>query len=511
MSLFVKKPLYQTNYLFSTLPNDIIQMIEEKEYDSAAESLITQKIPFNAALRMISNCPKVLISYLYKQSSMFIASPVSQQIIWHLYLQTALFNLDSNETKRVITFLNEHKHGLDRDLVLKWVLQSGEMNLIQAACLAFNDYTTLVQYLMSNGQNSLILQYILNIPDIKQRSAFLRVLPVQTMQLTEFLSTAEKPPIEAIFDTFVQLSLKVSSYEVQILRENIGINIQTFYENGMFTEPAHFHVYLIYLIHMNKTANIRAFFDTPEFSLIDKDFIVKYLTRHNMNSLAAELYAHVEGRHSLAVEYALRESEIFAINLLQSPLLKNSNDIYSLWIQLLKACSENEEKETGNPKKYAWADLVSAANNSGHLTLDDIFPLVPADMPMDSLNTIIADAVQRSSDEIKSCEELRKKIEERATIQRDILNKPDLKPLEINPIEATCFLCGQIVCDSQFEAFPCWHVVHTTCYLSSVDTQNMEHLTDSCPACGTASLVILDKPFVNPEDKAEAAKWYVPE
>ena len=225
-----------------------------------------------------------------------------------------------------------------------------------------------------------------------------------------------------------------------------------------------------------------------------------------MYSLAAELYAHVEGRHQLAVDYALRESEMFAINLLKGHALRESPDIATLWVQLLKSCRDNSKH-----KNYAWNDLISAANQSGVLTLDDIFPLIPKDMPMESLNTIIAEAVQRSSDEIKSCEELRTKIEARANTQREILNTPNLKPLEINPLEATCFLCGQIVCDSQFEAYPCGHVVHTSCYLNSADTQDISTLSESCPACGTASLVILDKPFVDEDDKAEAQKWYVPE
>ncbi|KAK8888975.1 Vacuolar protein sorting-associated protein 18 like protein [Tritrichomonas musculus] len=506
MALFVNKPLYQKQYLSATLPDDIAQMIDEHEYDSAAESLITQKIPFNYALKMISNCPKVLTSYLYKQSSMFIASPVSQQIIWHLYLQTALFNLDPNESKRITSFINEHKQGLDKDLVLKWIFQSGEMNLIQNACLAFNDYTSLVQYLMSSGRHQNILQYTLNVPTILQRAAYLRILPFQTMQLTEFLSNVEKPPTDAIFDTLVQLAIQVPSYENIALRENIGINIQTFYELGLFTEPAHFHVYLLYLIFANKTQEIKAFFHTPQINLIDSDFIVKYLERKKMYSLAAELYAHVEGRHQLAIDYALRESEMFAVNLLKGHALKESSDLASLWVHLLKSC-----RDTSKRKKYAWNDLISAANQSGVLTLDDIFPLIPEDMPMDSLNTIIAEAVQRSSDEIKSCEELRTKIEGRANSQREILNTPDLKPLEINPLEATCFLCGQIVCDSQFEAFPCGHVVHTSCYLNSVDTQDIASLSESCPACGTASLVILDKPFVTEDDAAEQQKWYVPE
>lgn len=505
MSLFPNKPLYQKQYSLITLPDDIARMIDEQKYDSAAESLIMHQIPFNYALKMISNCPKVLTSYLYKQSSMFIASQVSQQIIWHLYLQTALFNLDSNESKRVISFINEHKDGLDKDLVLKWILQSGEMNLIQNACLAFGDYETLVKYLMSSGSNQLLLQYVLNVPKHLQREVFLRILPIQTMQLTEFLSNS-KPLMGAIFDTLVQLAYKVSDYENQTLRENIGINFQTFRDNGVFRKPAHLHVYLIYLIAMNKTKEIEHFLHTKEISLIDSDFIVKFLEQKKMYSLAAKLYAHVDGRHQLAIDYALRESENVAIDLLKGHSLKESSDISSLWIQLLKACNTKSKKN-----KYDWNNLIKSASESGALTLDDIFPLIPKDMEMSSLNAIIAEAVQRSSDNIKQCEELRTKIEARADDQRNKLNTPNLLPLEINPLDSYCFLCGQIVCDSQFEAYPCGHVVHTSCYLNSVDTQNIEELSESCPACGAASLVILDKPFVSEADEAEAQKWYVPE
>ena len=505
MSLFPKTPLYQPDFLFSTLPQEIRQGIEAGEYESAAESLITHKIPFATALRMISNCPKLLISYLYKQSSMFVSSHISQQLIWHMYLQFAIFNLDESEINRVSNFLIEHKNGLDKNLVLKWVLQAGETNLIQNACIAFNDYDTLVKHLLSSGQY-LPLQYINNVSELTQRTAFLRALTNQTMQLTEMLSESYRPPINAIFDALVQLAIKVSRYEAQILKENITINFQTFYENGLFTEPAHFHMYLMFLISMKMESSILQFFETKEFQLIDKDFVAMMLIKNDMISLAAQLYAHVEERHSLAVEYALRQSQKFAIELLQSKQLKTAKDINSLWIQLLKAC-----RDSPNSKSYNWVDLVSTANNSGVITLDDIFPLVPADIPMDPLNNIIAEAVQRSSNEIRRYEDQRKKIEERADAQRKILSKPNLTPIEINPLEATCFLCGQSVFDSQFEAYPCGHVVHTSCYLSSIDTKDILSLSESCPACGTASLIILDKPFITADDKEEEEKWAIPE
>jgi hypothetical protein len=130
-------------------------------------------------------------------------------------------------------------------------------------------------------------------------------------------------------------------------------------------------------------------------------------------------------------------------------------------------------------------------------------------MDLDSMHLIIAQAVQASSDEMKQSNQTRRKIEERAEQQRSVANSEPTKPIPIEP-SAVCYVCGQSACDSEFIAFPCKHLVHVACAppnpMRTTD-DIVEELRQSCPACGTASLRILDLPFVFGDDEM----WEVPD
>jgi hypothetical protein len=179
-----------------------------------------------------------------------------------------------------------------------------------------------------------------------------------------------------------------------------------------------------------------------------------------------------------------------------------------MWI--LKACAAKD-----GPQNCDWALLIKGANQIGKLPLDDIFPLVPKDMELDSLHGLVANAVERTSRGIQRSEKLRLAIERKAEEQRKIINSREIKPVELRPGEVKCFFCGQAACDAGFVVFPCGHVIHVACFLhggAAGGDEQLEKLARSCPACGSAALVILDTPFVDPEHKWEVyERWRVPD
>lgn len=516
MSLFPDKPLLRTRVMRATLPKVVADHIKSGDYTAAADALCQSGISFNEAVRLICNSPRTLAAYLYNQSNNVNASPAAQQIICHLYLQTALFSLSAlpraekdQEMARIRKFFEDNRASLSKKLVMKYIRDSGETSLTYDALLAFNDYEGVVDYLMSIGDYVNLPKFLLLVPVEQQRWVFMRFARKETMKLTEFLDSKNKPSMDAIFDTFVTLSLTAPKIG-DVLQSNTLENFEEFERTGKLVEPAHYHLLFIFWSLLGYNDKIEKFYQTPAFKIMDKDFIVTYLVTRGMYSMAADIYARVDDRHILAISYALKDSMKKTLFLLQKMLAK-AHDARACWIHALKMCSNPDTK----PADCDWAELICAADKSKMVTLDDIFPLVPPDMAMDSLHMVIANAVQLSSNDMKKSEETRRRIEERADVQRSIVNNQKTKPLEIDPIDAMCFICGQPACDSAFAAFPCGHICHTACYLTSggsCEVRSLATLGESCPACGTASLVILDTPFVDQKaELAEIRRWEIPE
>ena len=518
MTLFTQQSLLLDKVIHTTLPPKIIKAIHDGDYDIAAESLVVQNYPFHETLKIISNCPRMMNAYLYRRACAIGSNQGAQQIVCNLYIQTAVFGLSllndeerKNETEKIKRFIHDYKKYLSQKLVMDVIKKSGESSLTIDACVAFNDIKTLVNYCLSVNDFQTLGNYILSIKDIEiQRQILLRLQKRNTIKLVEMLDNeASSLNIDAVFDTLIELSFKAPTF-TPVLIENVSEIFDQFYEAGMLTKSSHAMSYFILLSLLGKEEKIYKLFDEPIFKILDKDFYVAFLIRRNMHSLAANVYARCHNRHSLAITYGLKCSFATTLALLKGPL-SGARDEKSCWLQALRFCSDREKA----PEDTDFCALITAADKSKTVTLDDMFPLIPSDMELNSLHLIIANAVQESSNQIKNNEEIRTKIERRAEEQRNLVSTQNLKPISIEPSEAICYLCGRPACDSQFEAFPCGHLVHTSCYLLSMgcsgdSSEEIQKLTESCPACGTASLVILDKPFIsNDEDKEETERWMV--
>jgi len=91
MSLFPDRPLVRPSFMRVTLPRAVSDHVLLGEYTAAAAVLSQSGIGFNHAVRLVANSPPTLAAYLHKKSTMMDGSPAAQQIVCHLYLQTAFF------------------------------------------------------------------------------------------------------------------------------------------------------------------------------------------------------------------------------------------------------------------------------------------------------------------------------------------------------------------------------------------------------------------------------------
>lgn len=187
--------------------------------------------------------------------------------------------------------------------------------------------------------------------------------------------------------------------------------------------------------------------------------------------------------------------------------------------------------KNGNDDEFGWKTLLETATTSYVLTLDDIFPLMPPDMNIDSFQgTILNSIKQYQEDNIRSNERIGQFVA-RAAQQREVVSRGNQLVVELEPI-ATCHICKQSVYKDRFLVFPCMHAVHVKCFLSNMhlyfrptmrlslislaaraakDEGQRDKLAaiirKSCPVCGELSINVLDKDFVLKEEKEEREMW----
>lgn len=518
MSLFPDKSLLCRQFNHYSLPNRVVKAVSSAEYDIAAETLVMQNSPFNQTIRLICNYPRMLIAYLYKKATTVGSSSSTQEIASHLYLQTAIFGLcrfdkatRDFEVARIRKFMSEYRHYLSPKLIFKYIKLSGETMLLLDACLAFREYEMLILFCLQSQKidYSIFSNYLLYIKDTSlQRMGFLKFSRGNTMMLTEMLDeNYMNIKMDAFFDSMVEITFRFPTMANE-LRANLTEVFNMFYSGKKLTKSTHVLTYFMILCFSNETKKIVELFDDPIFKILDKDFFVSFLVRRGLYYLAANVYARCENRHSMAITYGLKDSYATTLKLLQGPL-SGSNDEKECWLQALRYCSDPDKA----PKDTNLSDLIYAADKSKSVTLDDMFPIIPDNLELNSLHTIIENVVQESTNEIKNSEEIRTQIEKRADQQREMLHQQNVHSLIIEPHEVECYFCNQFPFDSQFKIFPCGHAIHMSCYLmylnsSGYSQEEIEKLIESCPACGKTSLLILDKPLVPLEN--EEAKWTVP-
>lgn len=544
MSLFPNKPLLKTRALSTRLPQNVIDMVNREEYDYASEVLILLNIPFTEAISMIYNCTELLLSYLYKRASFVGATPATQQIVCHLYLEQAIFHLSSlqnktdadNERKKIAKFIRDYKTCLDSKIIYQLLDKAGEITLVEEACLAFSDWVGLLNCLCDHTPDiNKLFSHVLNFSVEGQRFAFMQSVKNRVQNAVEKMDESDKPSMDAVFDFLVETGLKPWKSNMQKLLYQIFLQ---FREIDAFQSPYECAIYFLHMCLIGQKPEIDEFLNSPSANIIDKDYIASFLIQRGLFDLAADVYLHDPRRHRIAIKFAMKTSMEKALDFLTDKKkgIRGTPEAHDLWILVLKLCSNSETA----PPDCNWEELIQKAYESKSVTFDEIFVYVPSNVPIDKLQKTIVRSALANHQVLSASEKRRKAIEARADEQREIVTKNQLAPLEIDPLDekATCFICGQPACDSAFDAFPCGHVIHMSCFLANmhsyfdIDTrikllslaniagkegqdnlhQLANYLTTSCPVCGTSSLVILDKPFVlEGMEKEDEAKWDVPE
>jgi hypothetical protein len=259
---------------------------------------------------------------------------------------------------------------------------------------------------------------------------------------------------------------------------------------------------------------------------IGYDYALRHLERRQFFAVAGEFCAMIKDRHPMAVTYAVMDSIQAVLRLLQTSL-SGAQDLRECWIRALEL-----SRPTGD--QHDWRGLLEKSTISRVVSLDDIFGLMPNDMPIEPFQLTIRRSLLESREKAdKNAGEIRS-LTERSGEQRAIIQKGPSIVLELDPL-AACWLCKLPIYSDKFLAFPCEHAVHIKCLLANMhmyfspseqlnlissaarcakDETKMSGLADiitrSCPICGERSLNVLNKDFVRKYDDRSRELWALP-
>jgi len=344
----VNQPKFISEYYSFSLPRSVVEYLKNNECEKAAEALIIGKYPFNPVVRCLSNFPEALIAYFYKRASIPSGSAATQQLLCHLYIETAVNHLQAYafehkekspeatahaarkdvELKRISKFIVDNKNNLDADAVLKIISRAGQQQSLYChAAETFGQYEEVIRYSFAIGDLGSIDKYINFVPQERQRQICFQFCKANSQKYLEMLNDNSIPiPLSVTFDTICNLVLNIPAdlhnQGKALVLESTRSFVNLCYQNHLMNQPAYLHIYFLTLAFLEGSDSeiaplIKEFINNPaNIAKIDADFLCNLLCQNGCWSLAADLYARVSNRHLNSINCAIHVGQSCALDLL---------------------------------------------------------------------------------------------------------------------------------------------------------------------------------------------------
>jgi len=509
-------------------PPQVNEFIKSKKYRSAAESLMNANVPFYQAYVFLSNSPEALEAYLKLMCQYYFPEPVRQQVAVNMYLSFSIPLLLAKPAKEyqeafneMIEFIKKYKDQIEKNTLYNVIKQCGNDELLRQSYYIFNDKKEYIDMLFELSQFDEIFVEMASLAP-QRRAQIFKSFPLHFQKtLLKKWSSSKVPDIESVYPFFTDIVFSEPiDQDAVILLQCV---MERMFKKRRLEKQCELHLYYMLLALTNNQAKINDIFANNQFQKMDHDLILRWLFRRKLYQHAGQYCAHLNDRHLLGVDYSLRESLRSALDLLTSSL-REAHDIRQCWLRAL-------EKTPTKREEADWRLLLETATVSGVLTLDDIIPLMPHDMPIDSFQGTILRSIKEYQTNNHDSQNKISLLIKRAGEQREVIGKGASLMLELDPL-ATCWICKQSIFKDKFLAFPCLHCLHIKCFLSHMHlfydatsrlniislaaraikgskqlTKLGEEICKSCPVCGELSVNVLDKDFVMKEEIDEREMW----
>ena len=531
-------------------PN-IQDYLQNAQYGNAARSMLNMDIPFNQAFLFLSNSPEALCEYLQLMiKEKYQEDPQKRKIAANLYvnfmLPMILFKSPSDKssmTPKFLEFVKENKDFIEKKNLYNSIRDTSLRTILRESYLIYGDYKEYLTLYFESCQWDQItkdewdrLFALMDRIPKKFQANFFKNFPVsfQKFIFKNWRSFAKRPSMDVLFPLICDVTFKdeLDMDEINFLQPILERMYRG--KDGGFASFAQKNLYYMMLARTNNQAKLNDFYKSSRFLQMPHDFLLRWLKRRELEVIASPLCSKLPNRHMLAVTYSViaanKEKSIRPVLDLLTSNLGQAEDRRACWLRALEMTSNMKKKKDAEGED-GWKTLLETATTSYVLKLDDIFPLMPSEMRIDSFQGTILNSIKDyQSDNQKSNEKINQFID-RAAQQREIISKGVHLTLNLDPL-ATCFLCKQSIYKDRFMVFPCQHTVHIKCFLSNMnlfysapDELNLislaskaaksdvankmlsEQISRSCPVCGELSVKVLNKDFILREEKEDRDMW----
>ena len=531
-------------------PN-IQEYIQNAQYGNAARSMLNMEIPFNQAILFLSNSPEALCEYLQLLiKEKYQEDTQKRKIVSNLYVNfmipMVLFKSPSEKssmTQSFLQFVRDNKDFIEKKNLYNSIMDTALRYILMECYLIYGDYKEYLQLYFERSPYDQItkeewvrLFELMSKLDTKYQANFFKNFPVsfQKFIFKNWRTFIKRPKMEALFPLLCDVIFKdeIDIEEVNLLNPILERMYRG--KDGGLTSIAQKNLYYMMLARTNNQVKLDDYYKSSRFLQMPHDFLLRWLRRREYEVIASQLCSRLPDRHKLAITYgviAVNKQKSFRplLDLLTSNL-GGAEDRRTCWLRALEMTS-NLKKKTDSNSEDGWKTLLETATTSNVLKLDDIFPLMPPEMKIDSFQGTILNSIKDyQADNQKSNDKINQFID-RAAQQREIINRGVHLTINLDPL-ATCFLCKQSIYKDRFMVFPCQHTVHIKCFLSNMnlfytapeelnlislaskaaksETANKmlsEQISRSCPVCGELAVKVLNKDFILREEREDRDMW----
>ena len=443
----------------------------------------------------------------------------------------------TTETENLIAFIEAHKEDLSKSTVYSVIRAISDDFLLLSVYHIFEDISDYCHLLFERNQLQDIYNQMSFLKPEERMKLFVKFPYNFQLSLLKSWLHGDLPDMKSIFPIICEIVFyPISAANTVILNlQSTLLNVLQRQLIGMHlnTSP-YMQVYFQLITCLDDINKLTEYVHHPFFiKVIDKemnhDYLIRWLTEDHRKkyAYAAHICAHLKDRHEQAISYALADSIPNTMNILTS-VLKDQEDLRECWIRALKFQPMTVEE------RNQWNQLLEASTTSGVVSLDDIFPLMPEDMGVDSFQGTILRSIKDYQDDAYVSQMKIDQFIKRANEQRTIIATGPSMMVQLEALQ-TCAICKQSIYRDKFLVFPCLHTIHIKCLLSNMNlywtaterlniislaaramknekntTRLAEAVSECCPICGELSCEVLNKDFLLKEEIEERQMWELP-
>jgi len=277
---------------------------------------------------------------------------------------------------------------------------------------------------------------------------------------------------------------------------------------------------------------------------LDLHFALRVCNECNLARAAVQLYGYM-GLHEEAVDVALKRSDVaLAKHNACKPADKRLRQ--KLWLRIVA------NQASGGDAQTVVQTIAGLIRESQELSVRDVLPYMSDLITIDAFQAEICECLDTYKDQVLM---LRQEMDDHRRALQAF--KDDLKQVEertvVIPEDQICEICAAPAVRERFYAFVCRHCFHEACLralvtptltdeqrqrLFALEALRIEHqaagagalgstsgfpaskieevedeldgfLADDCPLCGHLMIQTIRRPFIDPDESAEAESWAI--